>query len=228
MIWCLKRCCQHLSSKWRTLSFMNCLRCLQCTEWKGGTGCGLPTGAIWNCVTGKVLGPSLECEHNPLLTATTLQLSCLCVSMQVKCETKEFWKRGGKHADWIEKLATLRVYLRTLTSGLLLKQLIINLSYFPTPLWWDSRASRVGRDVKEWGTLCFPASHRSDPRWVDKEEACHRRRNKEPHSESKCAKETWESVPVTQGMVSGWHDLIPNATVTIIELYTKGSAKKTC
>lgn len=238
MIRCLKRRCQHLSSKWRTLSLMNCLRCLQCTEWKGGTGCGWPTGAIWKCVTGKVLGPS--CGMWAQLTVTCCDSPAdydVCVWVCKWNVRQRNSGREGKRADWIENLATLCVYLRTHIRPSF-EAAHNKFKLFPHTLVMGPVSFRSGRGltegmsrkdgVKEWGTLCFPASRRSDPCWVDKEEACHRCRSKGPHSESKCAKETWESVSVTQRMVSGWRDLISNATVAIRELYTKGSAKKTC
>lgn len=144
MIWCLKRRCQHLSSKWRTCSFMNCLRCLQCTEWKGGTGCGLPTGAIWKCVTGKVLGPSCGMWTQPTVNCCDSPTDCdVCVWVCMWNVRQRNSGREGKRADWIEN-PPHSVFTSGLTPGLLLKQLIISLSYFPTPLWWDPWASGVG------------------------------------------------------------------------------------
>lgn len=237
MIWCLRRRCQHLSSKWGTLSFMNCLRCLQCMGWKGGAGCGSPTGAIWRCVAGKVLGPSCGMWTQPTVHCCDSPSDwCSCVRVQVWNVRQRGCGREGEHVHRIENLATLRVYLRTHIRPsfeaahnklkLFLHTLVRGLKSFRT-----GRGPIEGKPRKEDARNEAPcASHLawSDPCWVDKEDARHRCRNKEPHSETKCAKETWESVLVTQGMVSGWRDLISNATVTITERYPKGSTKKTC
>lgn len=149
MTWCLKRCCQHLLIKWRTLSFMNCLRCLQCAEWKGGTGCGSPTGSIWKCVCvwrgRKRLVLAVECERNPLLTAATLHWQWhLCVSVQVKRESKEFWKRG-KASDRMENLATLRIYFRTHISPSF-EAAHNKFKQFPHALVMGLKSFRSGRD----------------------------------------------------------------------------------
>lgn len=237
MIRCLKRRCQHLSSKVTDTLIHELSQMSSVHGMKGWNRLRLANRSNLEVWQEKCLVLAVECEHNSLLPAATLQLTVMFV-----CEcASEMWDKGI-----LEERESVLIGLRTSPHSVYLRTHIRpsfeathnKFKLFPHTLVMGPVSFRSGRGltegmsrkdgVKEWGTLCFPVSPRSDPCWVDKEEACHRRRSKGPHSESKCAKETWESVSVTRRMVSGWRDLISNATVAIIELYTKGSAKKTC